>query len=252
MKVLYEEQRTQEAEFAFPYHYIPTWQNGGFAQTKYWHWGFRYLGGIQVVLDQLATLSFDSLLDIGCGDGRFIREVAIRYPDRTLLGVDYSERAVGLAKALNPGLDYQVTDVTTELCPKNFDIVTLIEVLEHVPPEHVSAFITGVAGALNAQGRLILTVPHTNKSVNAKHFQHFNSDLLYKILTPYFADIAFIPFDSRSKVITILLHLIGGQGNHYVLTNASVLKWFYKMYCKRYLCTDEGNCLRIAVLCRLR
>ncbi|MBC8252913.1 MAG: anion permease, partial [Ardenticatenia bacterium] len=80
----------QDREYAYPYHYIPTWENGQFSQVQYWSWGYRYLGGIQVVLDQLRKLSFETLVDIGCGDGRFLREAKARFPEARMLGVDYS------------------------------------------------------------------------------------------------------------------------------------------------------------------
>ena len=41
----------------------------------------------QLALDQLAKIGFTTLADIGCGDGRFLREVAQAYPGKQLLGI---------------------------------------------------------------------------------------------------------------------------------------------------------------------
>ncbi len=49
-------------------------REGRFSQLRHWSWGYRYLGRLQVVFDLLDGLEFDSLLDVGCGDGRFLRE----------------------------------------------------------------------------------------------------------------------------------------------------------------------------------
>ena len=41
-EMLDEKQLLQEGEYEYPYHYIPTWGSGGFSQTRFWSWGFRY------------------------------------------------------------------------------------------------------------------------------------------------------------------------------------------------------------------
>mgnify|MGYP000507057572 CR=1 FL=1 len=46
-------QSIQEEEYSFPYHYIPEISEKGFTQVKHWSWGYRYLGGLRVVIDQL-------------------------------------------------------------------------------------------------------------------------------------------------------------------------------------------------------
>ena len=84
--------RAQEGEYAFPYHYIPTLKGSKFSSTRHWDWGFRYLGGMQLALDQLADAKFAALIDIGCGVGRFLREVAGRFPGARLLGIDAQAR----------------------------------------------------------------------------------------------------------------------------------------------------------------
>ena len=106
--------KIQETDNIFPYHYIPSNTDGGFSQTKYWSWGYRYLGGIKVVSDQIAKYNFDSIIDIGCGDGRFLAEISRLYPNRYYCGIDYSKRAINLAKAFNPHIDYQYLNILEE------------------------------------------------------------------------------------------------------------------------------------------
>lgn len=246
-------QQIQEAQYLYPYHYIPTLDGGVFSQVQYWSWGFRYLGGMEVVVDQLKKLSFDSLIDIGCGDSRLLREVAKRYPNAKLLGVDSSKRAIQLAKAMNPELNYKAINIIETPPKAKFDVATLVEVLEHIEPDKVEPFLENTVGVLNGEGWLILTVPHTNKGLNEKHYQHFNSKTLQKLLKPYFRDIVFIPFDVISWRMAKLAQLIGGQGNHFILTNSCILSWFYRLYKGRYLYTDdEQKCMRIAAVCQKR
>ena len=243
----------QEAQYLYPYHYIPTLDGGVFSQVQYWSWGFRYLGGMEVVFDQLKKLSFDSLIDIGCGDGRFLREVAKRHPNTKLLGFDSSTRAIHLAKVMNPELNYKTINIIETPPKAKFDVATLVEVLEHIEPGKVEPFLENAASLLNDDGWLILTVPHANKGLNEKHYQHFTSKTLQEVLEPHFRDIVFIPFDVKSRIMAELARLIGGQGNHFILTTPWILTWFYRLYRKKFLYTDnEKKCMRIAAICQKR
>lgn len=115
----------QESQYSFPYHYIPTYDKGHFLQHLYWSWGFRYLGGIHLVLDTLRKKKFQSLVDIGCGDGRFLRDVKREFPGKRIFGVDYSAHAINLAKALNPDINYICLDISKKnLANKKFDVAT--------------------------------------------------------------------------------------------------------------------------------
>ena len=104
---------SQESQYTFPYHYIPSFENGHFCQHLYWSWGLQYIGGIELVLSILAEEPVESLVDIGCGDGRFLREVSMRFPAKTLSGIDNSSRAINLAKAMNPDLNYDCLDISS-------------------------------------------------------------------------------------------------------------------------------------------
>src|SRR4051812_16394470 len=87
-----EREAIQEAEYEFPYHYIPQLENGNFSQVRKLRWGYEYLSYLRFILAQLEKLEFASLLDVGCGEGRFLSEVSKRFPDKNLKGVDRSQR----------------------------------------------------------------------------------------------------------------------------------------------------------------
>jgi len=123
-------QLIQDSQYSYPYHYIPTLGDNVFSQVQYWSWGFRYMGGLQIVIDQLKDRQFESLVDVGCGDGRLLKELTLLYPEKRLLGVDYSQRAILLAQALNPSLDYDVVDIIENPLLERFDVVTLVTLLQ--------------------------------------------------------------------------------------------------------------------------
>ncbi len=91
-ETLSAEQAVQEAEYEFPYHYIPRLEGGNFSQVRKLRWGYEYLSYLRFVLARLERVEFGSLLDVGCGEGRFLREVSKRFSGKRLLGVDFSAR----------------------------------------------------------------------------------------------------------------------------------------------------------------
>lgn len=225
---LSKNQNVQESEYFIPYHYIPERDADGFSQTLYWSWGMRYMAGIELVLSVLKENVFKSVLDVGCGDGRFLREVLNFCPDATCLGIDYSDKAIAFAKAFNPQIDYVCLDITTTRLDRQFDIITMGEVLEHIPPEQVPLFLKSVANLLTPNGKLILTVPHANKRVQAKHYQHFSSTSLRLAMEPFFTVERVMPFDRMSRITGWMSRVLGHNGNNYIVTNRKLNLLLYK------------------------
>lgn len=131
--------------------------------------------------DRIATLVRDAgldggvALDVGCGDGRGTHELATRLgPGFTWTGVDFSERAIAFARLMAPELRFEVQDgEALDAADASVDLVVAREVIEHVPPPDVGAFVAELRRVLRPGGRLVLTTPTTNRRVPEKHFQHF-------------------------------------------------------------------------------
>lgn len=247
-------QQKQDEQYRLPYHYIPNLANGRFSQHLYWDWGFRYLGGLHLVQEELEKLTFSSLVDIGCGDGRFLREIKRKHPEIRLLGVDYSKRAIRLASALNPDICFRQVDICRDPVNEGFDVGTLIEVLEHIKPSEISSFLGAVQNLLAQKHVLIVTVPHKNKRLIEKHYQHFDEYGMRAALQPFYKEMRVIPFDvpaSCSLGLTLITKMIGGRGKLWILTNRGILTWVYNLYLKFWLHSkNEKCCERIAVVCR--
>jgi len=249
------QQSLQELQYQFPYHYIPIHDDHGFVQVAKWAWGMNYMGGIEAVLAQLQKYEFTSLIDIGCGDGRFLREVASRFQvsKHNLMGVDYSRHAISLANAMNPRLAYLCQDITHEILNDHFDMATMVEVLEHIPPADVEGFLASVARLLKPSGRLILTVPHINKGVSAKHYQHFSAYSLTQVLDKDFIVDQVIPFDCLSRTTVLLLRLLGYYGDNYIITNRWINNRLYKRVLNSCLIPQpENRCSRLLAIARAR
>ena len=89
-------------------------------------------------IDQLAPLRGKAVLDVGCGGGILSESMARRANHVT--GIDLAARPLGVARlhALEAGVsnvDYReiATEALAAESPAAFDVVTCMEMLEHVP-----------------------------------------------------------------------------------------------------------------------
>lgn len=247
------QRQSQEDRYGFPYHYIPELRADRFSQTRHWSWGYRYLGRMQAVFRLLDGFEFGSLLDVGCGDGRFLREAAARYDGRRLLGIDISAKAVALARGLNPGLEFSVRDILEDPESGMFDVVTLLEVIEHIPPRSLEAFVRAAAAAARPGGWMIVTVPHRNEMLTPEHYQHFDAASLDRLLQEVLTEVRITPLDHLSPALRAWARLLGGSGRSFVVTHPGINRLFFRHYLKRCLYgRGEGRCRRMMAVGRRR
>lgn len=88
-------------------------------------------------IDRIAGLAGKRVVDIGCGGGILSEVMAQR--GATVTGIDLNEKALKVARLhmLESGMrvDYQLvaTETFAEAHPAEYDVVTCLEMLEHVP-----------------------------------------------------------------------------------------------------------------------
>ena len=162
--------RLQDDEYVFPYHHIAHFAKDGSAtRHRLLRWGLEYLVYLRRCAEIVTAASPSSVLDVGCGDGRFLTLLP-----RTLErhGVDLSERAIRFAQAFAPDVTFECRDAA-EL-GRTFDVVTAIEVLEHVPDEHVPGFLRALAARTRPGGTVVVCVPTVVLPVAKKHYRHYD------------------------------------------------------------------------------
>jgi len=104
--------------------------------------------------------TFDLLLDVGCGEGRWLAYLQRRRPGRTYAGVEVSPSRVEEARTVNKGLDIKVGGLPNlPYDDRSFDVVTCLEVIEHLPDW--KGAVTELIRI--ARRRVLITVPYRER-----------------------------------------------------------------------------------------
>jgi 2-polyprenyl-3-methyl-5-hydroxy-6-metoxy-1,4-benzoquinol methylase len=245
-----EIQKIQEDGYDFPYHHVPLYRKI-FSQCFNWTWGINYVSTIEFLIDKIKQEEFESLVDIGCGDGRLTKELTEEFKNKDVEGIDYSEKAITLAKLMHPQGKYHCIDILNTHFNKKYDIALLIEVFEHIPPEISDTFLSAVARLMNKDGTLLLTVPHINAPLDPKHYRHFSVETLSSCLDKYFNIVEIVPFekiDKRKEVIDLLL-----TNKLFILNSKRLNQLIYNYYKKNLFFADkEDLCKRIYIKAKIK
>lgn len=79
----------------------------------------------------IEPLLFNSVLDVGCGEGSLLRELRERRPHLQMTGTDVSTTALGYARHRVPGGAFFTLDLEFETLPVSADLTVSCEVLVH-------------------------------------------------------------------------------------------------------------------------
>jgi 2-polyprenyl-6-hydroxyphenyl methylase/3-demethylubiquinone-9 3-methyltransferase len=115
-------------------------------------------------IDRIASLSGKAVLDVGCGGGILSEAMAGRGAQVT--GIDLGEKALKVAQLhkLESGaaVDYRLVSVEelAEERPESFDVVTCMEMLEHVP--NPSAIVGACARLVKPGGQVFFSTLNRN------------------------------------------------------------------------------------------
>ena len=237
-----EKQQIQDDDYAFPYHYVPQFQPG-YSHTYSWPWGLYYVSVMELLLEKVRLLNPSAIADVGTGDGRLVRELARMIPDARVTGIDYSDRGIQLSMALNPGLDFRCQDIVRDPPMETFDVVTLVEVFEHIPPELTADFIAALRSMMCDDGHLIVTVPHQNVPVSRKHFQHFSAASLKTHFEPHFELEETVFLNKRHYMVRWMRELL--ENKYFILVHWGICNRLYNAYKRFFLVSDEARCSRL-------
>ncbi|MCS5590938.1 MAG: bifunctional 2-polyprenyl-6-hydroxyphenol methylase/3-demethylubiquinol 3-O-methyltransferase UbiG [Gammaproteobacteria bacterium] len=110
------------------------------------------------------SLQGKRILDVGCGGGILAESLALEGAE--VVGIDLAEASLEVAKLhlLESGLDvaYQMIPVEdlAENAPESFDVVTCLEMLEHVPDP--SSIVRACSTLVKPQGKVFFSTINRN------------------------------------------------------------------------------------------
>jgi 2-polyprenyl-6-hydroxyphenyl methylase/3-demethylubiquinone-9 3-methyltransferase len=115
-------------------------------------------------IDGICPLAGQRVIDVGCGGGILAESMARK--GATVKGIDLAEKSIGVAKlhGLESGIavDYEViaTEAIADREPAQYDLVTCMEMLEHVPDP--SAVVAACAKLAKPGGTLVFSTLNRN------------------------------------------------------------------------------------------
>jgi len=103
----------------------------------------------------LSSLKFSSLLDVGCGDGDFLTQMASSFPYASFMGIDLSEDMI--SKALSKNLNAKVCDVA--LIEEHFDVVSAVfDMINYLSFKELATFMDSIERILNPKGYFLCDI----------------------------------------------------------------------------------------------
>lgn len=115
-------------------------------------------------IDQIAGLNGKAVIDVGCGGGILAEGMASR--GAVVTGIDLSEKALGIARLhlFESGRKVTYREISAEAlaaeAPESFDVVTCMEMLEHVP--NPASTVSACAQLVKPGGHVFLSTLNRN------------------------------------------------------------------------------------------
>ena len=143
--------------------------------------GKAELPRVRLALGFLHSIEFESLLDVGSGRGVFLLPFMEEYPGVQVTSLDLLDKRVTFLNELAAGGYSQLTAYNQNICdqpfPENsFDVVTLLEVLEHIPEVGKA-----VAAAVKIARKYIVVSVPSKEDDNPEHIHLLTKDILTKL-----------------------------------------------------------------------
>ena len=133
---------------------------------------------VKAVLGFLRSVQPESLLDVGSGRGVFLFPFLTEFPWIQVTAADILPHRVQMLQAIADGGIENLTILERDVCQwteeeKRFDVVTLLEVLEHIPNTEQA-----IANAVRLAKRFVVVSVPSQPDNNPEHIHLLTRDIL--------------------------------------------------------------------------
>ena len=127
------------------------------------HWGAELYRGLFLDLrDYVAKITHEApaatrVLEVGCGEGAVTEILAAEYPEAEILAIDITPRLGRLYRGRPDGIQFReisVQQIAVEQ-PGRFDLITLSDVVHHIPPGMRAEIFDAISRCLAPGGRFV-------------------------------------------------------------------------------------------------
>ncbi|MBR6571825.1 MAG: class I SAM-dependent methyltransferase [Clostridia bacterium] len=133
---------------------------------------------VQKVLGFLRGVWPESLLDVGSGRGVFLFPFLRAFPDTPVTALDVLDYRVAFLNDIRLGGVDRLTVLEQDICrwdmpDKSFDVVTMLEVLEHIPDVE-----SAIRAAVRLARRFVVVTVPSKPDDNPEHIHLLTKDVL--------------------------------------------------------------------------
>jgi ubiquinone/menaquinone biosynthesis C-methylase UbiE len=188
----------------------------------------------RIIKKMIRPLDFKSVLDVGCGQGSFLKELETEFPNIRAHGIDISLTAIELARKRMPNGKFYVVDITERFLDDSCDLVVCSEVLEHIPDD-----LLALQNLKKMTGKyLLVSTPQGKMREFEKQVGHVRNyapgELVKKIESSGFKILSVVEwgFPFYSPLYRNFLDMIGSKGTtgEYGLFRKLIAKLIYLVF----------------------
>ena len=188
----------------------------------------------RIIKKMIRPLDFKSVLDVGCGQGSFLKELQTEFPNIRAHGIDISPTAIEIAHKRMPDGQFYVVDITETFLDDVCDLVVCSEVLEHIPDD-----LLALQNLKKMTGKyLLVSTPQGKMREFEKEVGHVRNytpgELVMKIESSGFKILSVVEwgFPFYSPLYRNFLDIIGSKGTtgEYGLFRKLIAKLIYLVF----------------------